>query len=200
MNQTERVADGRRRFFAASGVVSDVLIRDRKSHHDRGLERGRDYEVETGGVSLRSVPKQGTVVIILTGDRVREVDGGPAPEPASSFSAGPYRQNGVRPSPEGLTPHQSLVSIHDAADEEPTIPPETVQLEQPATPPQTAFDLDALKRALVFATRDTNDATPRTPEWQDGLAKLTAIMLAAPTLEATQSAFLDIEKYLRGQG
>lgn len=31
----ERVADGKRRFFAAQGTVTDVLLRDRKGHQDR---------------------------------------------------------------------------------------------------------------------------------------------------------------------
>ena len=63
----ERVADGKRRFFAAQGTVTDVLIRDRKGHQDRALEPGRDYEIEPGGVALAQVPPAGARVVILIG-------------------------------------------------------------------------------------------------------------------------------------
>lgn len=200
MIQTERIADGRRRFFTAPGVVQDVLLRARKGHQDRGLERGRDYEVETGGVTLRTVPKAGETVIILTGDREQAdmvsaerahlvpVQSRPIPANAPAPIA--------RPDKVGAEPACLVQTAPptDSVSRETIAAPAVIK----AAPAVAAADLERLKRALVLATRDTNDATPRTAKWQDGLAQLTAVLLAAPDWDALRAASLDIETYLRG--
>ncbi len=211
MRQIERVADGRRRFFQADGVVSDVLLRDRKSHQDRGLERGRDYEIETGGVSLRQVPKQGATVIILAGDRVREDSTvverivRVATEHSVDPPAFSPTVRGVEPRSAELDSNQSSRRMEQPATVE-------VQSTAPALadqPDELVFtkdadggltiELDALKRCLVLATKETNDATiSRTPEWQDELARRTAVMLRAQTMAGVKAAFIDIEGYIRG--
>lgn len=218
MIQTERIADGRRRFFTAPGVVQDVLLRARKGHQDRGLERGRDYEVETGGVTLRTVPKAGETVIILTGDRVREV-GGPGATPADPIgdflSSRPQEAFGTKaivPAHGSAFPVAAAdVYATTAAAEQRAVDPPTVFLDNirpapnvdpaifdaPGIKPPTGPDLERLKLALLYGTRDTNDKNAtRTAEWQDGLAKLTAVMLNAPDWDATRAAFLDITTYL----
>lgn len=226
MNQTERIADGKRRFFPAAGKVHDVLLRGVKSHHDKGLERGRDYEVETGGVTLRQIPPAGSTVIILTGDRVRSeqallvqeakpnsVTAYPnsvlselsepvaklaqrdAPTVVSSMisTAGPSeRDAGGKISPDRLdAPTVFLDNIRPAPNVDPAI------FDAPGIKPPTGPDLERLKLALLYGTRDTNDKNAtRTAEWQDGLAQLTAVMLNAPDWDATRAAFLDITTYL----
>jgi hypothetical protein len=232
MNQTERIADGRRRFFSASGKVHDVLLRGVKSHHDKGLQRGRDYEVETGGVSLRQIPPAGSTVIILTGDRVREeVGGGPgldtrlplderqllrsvrASTPASlgTQSQCPTEAASLHRVTIHAAATNDVVPIIAAAAEQRAVDPPPVFLDNirpapnvdpaifdaPGIKPPTGPDLDRLKRALLYGTRDTNDKNAtRTAEWQDGLAQLTAVMLNAPDWDATRAAFLDITTYL----
>lgn len=196
MIQTERIADGRRRFFAAPGVVQDVLLRARKGHQDRGLEPGRDYEVETGGVTLRTTPHAGETVIILTGDKVRSEQALLVPVQSRQIPANPIASlsslSSLAGERDAAAPISPMISVQPNSERDAArdMPPIVSEL--------NSDELGRIKRALVLATRDTNDATPRTAKWQDGLAQLTAVLLAAPDWDALRAASLDIETYLRG--
>ena len=237
MNQTERIADGKRRFFAARGEVHDVLVRARKGHNDIALEKGRDYEIEPGGVALAKAPAPGVVITILTGDRVRE-DGGPGATPAAPSGtsepivdrfavrlpvpgAPDYSSSGgsafpaaagyiPTPSPPaaqpashrpigGYTPGKQPVNV---ADQAPISPAPLVGPPDMPGPPVTTYsplDLERIKQALFASIQETNNEyAERTAQWQDGLAMLTAMMLAAPDWDATRAAMLEVEGYIRG--
>ena len=175
MRQIERVADGKRRFFAASGAIVDVYLRDKRGHHDRALERGRDYEIEVNGVALRQVPPSGATVIILTGDR-------------EYTSTVVERQVIVR------EPAQIVERIVEAAREVSVDPP-VLRRDRSNDP----TDIRALQDMLTIAAWETCEAIPdRTEGWQDEFARLTAVMRAAQTIEGVYAAFDSIETFLRG--
>lgn len=176
MNQTERVADGKRRFFPAAGKVSDVLLRGVKSHHDMGLEMGRDYEVEVGGVSLRHVPPAGSTVIILTGDRVIELQ--PTVKVVERIREVPV---------ERIVHLAAERSVDPPAVLAPTVPASLDEL-----------DLAAFKTSLVLSIKETSDQLEHDQAWQDELARRTALLWAAETVEGVQLAFQDIEAFFRG--
>lgn len=203
----ERVADGRRRFFPTPGRAKSVFLRDKRGHHDRGLEPGRDYEVESGGVTLRRVPSAGEMVVIVTGERQKE--------------SGQATQKQV--SPTALVPAERIVEkqVPVLVERVVEIPREVVvekvverlvpiegdsqvREEQPPSAVSNrrepaADALDALKRALVVSIGETNNKIPgRSAEWQDELAKRTAVLWAAKTRDGVKSAMADVEAFLRG--
>lgn len=180
----ERIADGRRKFFPAPGEIRSVYLRDKKGHRDRALEPGRDYEVEVGGATLTKVPAAGERVLIEVGERrssaktlpkVFDLDAGgnqlPAPDP-DIVSENP-------PTMSSWTDQvlRSAVEIGTQSDR---------------------LDLETVKSVVVLAVRDTAEAVPRTAEWQDELARLTAIVWTAGDLDAIRAGLSDIETYLGG--
>lgn len=195
----ERIADGRRRFFPAIGTVEGVFLRDKRGHHDRGLEPGRDYEVESKGVALRRVPSTGETVVIWISER--QVD------------SGRTTQRQEVPAAVGMPAERVVERVVPVVTERVVeIPREVVterivervtpvSVEEISSESNTAGgdSLHALKRALVMSIGETNDkVTGRTAEWQDELAKRTAALWAARTLDDVKVAFLAVEAFLRG--
>lgn len=208
MNQIERVADGKRRFFPAAGTVDTVFLRDRKGHADRALEPGRDYEIERGGVALTRVPMAGERVIILIGNRTRSDTTDLAigqDWPRSDFApvvietervvereVPVFRDRVVEIPVERLVP----VSTTKTSGEVLAGPANSAKTGQDRTNP---VDLEPLKRQLVGAIWKTNDGIPnRTAEWQDALARRAASIWTANTMDDVKAAFARVEAFLRG--
>lgn len=194
MNQIERVADGKRRFFPAAGTVDTVFLRDRKGHADRALEPGRDYEIERGGVALTRVPMAGERVIILIGDRATQ-DLTPVvieTERVVEREVPVFRDRVVEIPVERLVP----VSTTKTSSEVLASPANTGESREiPISP----ADLEPLKRQLVGAIWKTNDGIPnRTAEWQDALARRAASIWTANTMDDVKAAFARVEAFLRG--
>jgi hypothetical protein len=200
MNQIERIADGKRRFFPASGRIESVYLRDKKRHADRALEPGRDYEVERNGVTLSRVPLAGETIVILTGDRVLE--------------SGQVTQ--IQEAPPALVPVERVVErtvpvITERVVEIPkvvtvekvverVVPVDRATARSEATTVEPVQDLESLKRGLVLTIWKTNDDIPdRTEAWQDQLAKLTAHLWAAKSVSGVQAAFENVKAFFGGR-
>jgi hypothetical protein len=196
----ERIADGKRRFFPASGRIESVYLRDKKRHADRALEPGRDYEVERNGVTLSRVPLAGETIVILTGDRVLE--------------SGQVTQ--IQEAPPALVPVERVVErtvpvITERVVEIPkvvtvekvverVVPVERAAARSEATTVEPVQDLESLKRGLVLTIWKTNDDIPdRTEAWQDQLAKLTAHLWAAKSVSGVQAAFENVKAFFGGR-
>lgn len=176
----ERIADGRRRFFPAPGEVRAVYLRDKRGHRDRALEPGRDYELETGGVSLVKVPAGGETVVLDIGDRVSSTKSRgevlALDEPGNQITAPENQSASISSWTDQVL--KSAIEIGSQSDQ---------------------LDLETVKSVVVLAVRDTAEKTPRTAEWQDELARLTAIMWAAEDLDGVRAGLLAIEAYLGGE-
>lgn len=185
MAVTERIADGRRRFFPAPGRVSDVFLRDKRGHHDRALEAGRDYEIEDGGVSMRRVPAAGERVVILAGGPSREKNGNKSPAPPPVVTSSP-----------NLAPQVAGQSVQPAVPAD--APDAPTPLERAIAKATADGDLEMVKDLLTLAARDHCERRERTAEWQDEFARLTAVMRAAEDIEGITAAFAGIEQFLLG--
>lgn len=61
-------------------------------------------------------------------------------------------------------------------------------------------DLEAVKRALVKIIEKTNNEIPeRTAEWQDELAKRSAALWTAATMDELRAAFIAVMSFLKGE-
>ena len=169
MTTYERVADGRRKFFPVPARPTAVFLRDKRGHHDRALEPGRDFEIEASGVAMRRVPAVGETVVIMTGDRSRKNNGDKYPA-----------------RDETLTKVSPLAS--SSAESPPQFEGQSVQSDD--------VDLMALKDMLTLAARDHCEGRERTAAWQDEFARLTAILRKARDTEGVLAAFRGLEQFL----
>lgn len=176
----ERIADGRRRFFPADGKVTGVLLR--RGSRERGLEAARDYEIETGGVSLRRVPSAGDMVVILIGERSRKIKEEKTPA-------------GSQIAPVAAVPVPAPLPAPAAPPVDPAPP---TPLERAIEQATADGDLEMVKDLLTLAARDHCERSERTAEWQDEFARLTAVMRAAEDMDGITAAFAGIEQFLLG--